>query len=110
MKCHKLLCFSEENAETKILRHVVSLESTLKEYEAIVSSLRRDIVMYKRSQGTGATIVDRAISSPSALDKLFNVKRLKLSSIYDSLPHLIDYDESMTPALTLGKERDGGSL
>jgi hypothetical protein len=101
--------FPEEDAETKILRHVVSLETSVKEYESIVSSLRRDIVMFKRTQSTGASIIgERAYSSPGSLDKLFNVKRLKLSSIYDSLPHLIDYEESMTPALTLGKDRDGG--
>lgn len=83
----------------------------MKEYEAAVSSLRRDIVMFKEAQILGRENADKiheVSNPPRMLEKLFSLKRLKISSIYDSLPHLLDYEEALTPALTLGKDREGG--
>ena len=34
--------------------------------------------------------------------------RLKTINIYNALPHLLDYEDALTPALIIGKERYGG--
>lgn len=107
----------EEDAETKIFRNLVLLETDIRQYESVVASVKKDIIMLKdakvgdegvEGREEGKEKFNRGDKISNILVKLFNTKRVKTSNIFDALPHLMDYEEALTPALTLGKDREGG--
>ncbi|XP_021954594.1 alpha-1,3-mannosyl-glycoprotein 4-beta-N-acetylglucosaminyltransferase B [Folsomia candida] len=98
----------EEDAETKLLRHLVSLETDIQQYESILSSVKKEIFMLKETGGDQHG--PSASSQSQGLAKIFNMRRIKTHNIYDPLPHLMDYEEALIPALTLGKDREGVSV
>lgn len=86
----------------------MSLETDIQQYESILSSVKKEIFMLKETGGDQHG--PSASSQSQGLAKIFNMRRIKTHNIYDPLPHLMDYEEALIPALTLGKDREGGQL
>lgn len=114
---------SEEDQGSKILRLLATLETHVSEYLSEIRSLRGEIALLRddgeteASHGgdgdTGVTkdvsVSPRSIHSSKVLKTLLSKNRLKLVNLYNALPHLLDSEDALIPALTIGKQRGGGT-
>ncbi|CAL8116080.1 unnamed protein product [Orchesella dallaii] len=116
----------EEDQGTKILRLLASLETHVSEYLAAIRSLRSEIALLSDDGETETSHVsgrerESSLSMKEAsprnsghasrvLKTLLSKNRLKLVNLYNALPHLLDSEDALTPALTIGKQREGVSV
>ncbi|CAG7723875.1 unnamed protein product [Allacma fusca] len=102
---------TDEDQETKILRLLATLETHVTEYEAGIRALRADMIMVMKEDSHGSPPNSGGRSEHRLPSQSFlNRNRLKTASIYNALPYLLDYEEALVPALTIGKDREGVSL
>lgn len=108
----------EEDAEKRLLRNLVLLETEIQQYESLLFSVKKEIILLKESpsgHGDGEGQIQgqdhKESSINPSLAKVFNLKRVKTPNIFDPLPHLMDYEEALTPALILGgRDREGVTM
>lgn len=114
--------FSEEDQGSKILRLLATLETHVSEYLSEIRSLRSEIALLRddeteTSQTERRGDISSAVSvypksnnghSSRVLKTLLSKNRLKLVNLYNALPHLLDSEDALIPALTIGKQRVGG--
>ncbi len=86
---------------------LATLEAHVEEYEAVVRTYRSELLIVKedaaRLSGLGRNGSQGGRESP------ISPNRLKTVNIYNALPHLLDNEDALVPALTMGKERYGGN-
>ena len=84
------------------------------EYEAGIRSLRAEMLslakeeLSVRAGGPSSSVAEGVGAQRQGRLNLLNRSRLKTASIYNALPYLLDYEEALVPALTIGREREGG--
>lgn len=114
----------EEDQGSKILRLLAALETHVSEYLSEIRSLRSEIALLRDDGETETSHTDADNSggkdaswsasprsnghSSKVMKTLLSKNRLKLVNLYNALPHLLDSEDALIPALTIGKQRGGG--
>jgi hypothetical protein len=87
-----------------------ALETEVGEYEAVVQSYRAELIATKEEPLLRYGVPSQSGNHSQKIQgSIIPSNRLKTVNIYHALPHLMDTEDALVPALAIGKNRIGGS-